>query len=483
MAPQFVILSLVAYVALLLVVSWIAGRHSGNGGFFTAGRRTPWPVAAVAMTSAAMSGVTFVSVPGSVAADSFTYLQMVAGFTVGHLVVAFALVPTFYRLGVVSLYEYLDIRFGVSAQRTGAWFFFISKMLGTALKLYLACVVMHLLLFDGAEVPFALTAAVMIVVVWLATCRGGVRSVVWTDVVKTLVVVSSLVVTIVCIARALGLSLCGTVDFVAASPMSQVLEFGDPSSERYFWKMFLSGVVLLVAMTGLDQDLMQRNLSCPSPRDAQKNILLSAITQIVVIVLFLVLGVLLYAYADSSGLPSTWRADTLFPAVATHGGLPLAVGVLFVMGLAASSFSSTGSAVTALTTSFVVDILRTPHSATPERLTRVRHAVHAAMAAAMLAVVVLFDVVADDSVINLVFKVAGYTYGPLLGMFLFGLATRRKVGARGFVAAALAAPLLTISVQLLVRAAWGCEIGFELLIYNTLFTLSGLWLGSTSAKE
>ena len=475
MSPLSVVLTVAVYIAVLFVVAALSGRRAGNAGFFTGNRRTPWYMAAFAMIGAAMSGVTFISVPGSVATDAFSYIQMVLGFTVGQLIVAFVLVPLFYRTKVVSLYQYLDDRFGFASHRAGAWCFFISKMLGAALRIYVVCAVMQLLVFDACGVPFWANAAATMLLVWLYTRRGGVKSLIWTDSLKTLCLVASLVLTIVFLVRASGLSWAETVRRVADSPRSRVFFFDDPASGRYFWKMFLAGIVLLVAMTGLDQDMMQRNLSCRSPRDAQKNIVLTAVCQFFVIVLFLVLGVLLYAHADRSGLSLPAKSDQLFSMVATNGGLPLAVGVVFVVGLVASTYSAAGSALTALTTSFTFDLLDGARR-DDARLSRLRRRVHAAMAAGMAGVILLFEAFGNDSVINLVYKVAGYTYGPILGMFLFGMATRRRVHDRWVPAAVIAAPLLSAALQAAARWYWNYEIGFELLVYNALFTIAGMFI-------
>ncbi len=476
MSPAAVVAAVSGYVAVLFAVAWRSGRKAGNAAFFTGNRRTPWYMAWLAMIGAAMSGVTFISVPGSVAADAFSYMQMVAGFTVGQLVVAFVLIPTFYRLRVVSLYEYLDGRFGVVSHRTGAWFFFVSKMSGAALRVFVVCEVLQQLVFEHYGLPFWLNAGITMLLVWLYTQQGGVKSLIWTDTLKTGCLVASLVLSIIFIMRALGLSAEETAREVAASPMSRIFFFDDPSSARYFWKMFAAGIVLLVAMTGLDQDMMQRNMSCATPRDAQKNIVLTALSQIVVIFLFLLLGVLLYLYMERTGLPRPASGDRVFPLVAVHGGLPAVVGVLFVVGLVASTWSAAGSALTALTTSFTVDILDAARRGDDGRLTRVRRRVHRTMAAGMALVILAFEYLADDSVINLVYKVASYTYGPILGMFLFGLCTRRRIRDRWMPLAAVAAPLLSAALQYALREACGYTIGFELLIYNAAFTLLGMSL-------
>ena len=476
MSPAAVLATVLGYIAVLFAVAWISGRRADNAGFFTGNRRTPWYMAAFAMIGAAISGVTFISVPGSVAVDSFSYMQMVAGFTVGQFVVAFVLIPLFYRLRVVSLYEYLDDRFGVASHRTGAWFFFISKILGAALRVYVVCAVLQLLVFDRYGLPFWFNALITMAFVWLYTQQGGVKSLIWTDSLKTFCLVASLVLSIVFIMRGLDFSFSDTVREVSSSPMSRIFFFDDPASDRYFWKMFAAGIVLLVCMTGLDQDLMQRNMSCATPRDSQKNIVLTAVSQIVVIFLFLVLGVLLYLYMEHRGLAMPEKTDQVFSLVAVGGGLPLVVGVLFVIGLISSTYSAAGSALTALTTSFTVDILEGTKRYGEARLTRIRRGVHVAMALGMALVILAFGYLADDSVINLVYKVASYTYGPILGMFVFGMFTRLRVRDRWMPLVAVAAPVLSGFLQWWALEAWGYRIGFELLIYNALFTVIGMLL-------
>lgn len=476
MTSAAVILTVLGYIAVLFAVAWWSGRKADNAGFFSGNRRTPWYMAAFAMIGAAMSGVTFISVPGSVAVDAFSYMQMVLGFTVGQLVVAFVLIPAFYRLRVVSLYEYLDARFGVATHRTGAWFFFISKMLGAALRVYVVCAVMQQLVFDHYGLPMWLNALITMTFVWLYTQQGGVKSLIWTDTLKTVCLVGSLVLTILFIVHSLGMSLGEMSREVAASPMSKVFFFDDPSSGRYFWKMFFAGVVLLVAMTGLDQDMMQRNLSCATPRDSQKNILLTAFSQIIVIFLFLVLGVLLYLYIDRLGLPMPAKGDQVFSLVAVNGGLPLFVGILFVVGLISSTYSAAGSALTALTTSFTIDVLDGAKRFGEERLRQVRRRVHVVMAVGMAAVILAFGYLADDSIINLVYKVASYTYGPILGMFAFGLFCRKRIRERWMPLVALVAPVLSALLQVAAAHWFAYQIGFELLIYNALFTIAGMFL-------
>ncbi|MEG0498506.1 MAG: sodium:solute symporter [Alistipes sp.] len=476
MTPTAVIATVAVYITILFLVAWLSGRRADNAGFFSGNRRTPWYMAAFAMIGAAMSGVTFISVPGSVAVDAFSYMQMVLGFTVGQFVIAFVLIPLFYRLKVVSLYEYLDTRFGVASHRTGAWFFFISKMLGAALRVYVVCAVMQLLVFDHYGLPLWSNAAVTMLLVWLYTRQGGVKSLIWTDTLKTFCLVSSLVLSIVFIVQSLDLSFGAMVQTVAASPSSRIFFFDDPASGHYFWKMFFAGIFTLVAMTGLDQDMMQKNLSCRTPHDAQKNIILTAFSQMVVIFLFLVLGVLLYIYLQRMGIALPAKGDQVFSQVAVNGGLPLYVGILFVLGLISSTWSAAGSALTALTTSFTVDILDATRHHDERRLTRTRRSVHVGMAVVMACVILGFDAFGNDSVINLVYKVASYTYGPILGMFAFGMFTRCAVRDRWIPLVAIAAPVLSAALQIIALDKFAYHIGFELLIYNALFTILGMTL-------
>lgn len=476
MSPFAVVATVLGYIVLLFVLARISGRKAGNAAFFTGNRRTPWYMAASAMIAAAMSGVTFISVPGSVASDAFSYMQMVMGFTVGQFIIAFVLIPTFYKLRIISLYEYLDTRFGIVSHRTGAWFFFLSKMSGTALKVYIVCAVMQGLVFDHYGVPFWCNALLTMLFVWLYTRQGGVKTLIWTDTLKTVCLVTSLTLTVLFLICDMGWSFADAAREIADSPMSRIFFFDNPASGHYFWKMFFAGIVLLVAMTGLDQDMMQRNMSCITPRDAQKNIVLTAICQIFVILLFLVLGVLLYRYMEYSGLPMPAKGDQVFSQVAVNGGLPLVVGILFVIGLISSTYSSAGSALTALTTSFTVDILAATKHSDERLLTRTRHLVHVAMAACMAIVILAFEYWADDSVINLVYRIAGYTYGPILGMFLFGLIFRYRIRDRWIPIVAIAAPVLSGLLQYLARTRWNYEIGFELLIYNAALTMLGMFV-------
>ncbi len=457
---------------MLFVVAWRSSRRADNATFFTGGRSTHRVVAAIAMVGAAMSGVTYISVPGTVLTDNFSYLQTCLGFIVGYAVIAYVLVPLYYKLGVVSLYEYLDKRFGIVAHRTGAWLFFVAKTLSASLRAYVICVVLQSVLFDHYNIPFAVNAALMMSLVWLYTHRGGVKSVVWVEMLKTVIMVGSLVAAIVVLSRAMGLGAGGAVTYIADSNLSRIFFFDNPMEGRYFWKQFLAGIFLVVAMTGLDQDMMQTVLSCRNRRDAERSMMTSVLIQVSVIILFLALGVLLYGFAESRDVAVA--GDRLFGHVATEMGLPIVVGVLFLLGLVASTYSSAGSALTALTTSFTLDILRS--SRDDARLERTRKRVHGSVALAMMMVIVVFNHFSSSGVITLIFTMASYTYGPLLGLFAFGILTRRSVRSAAIPFIAIASPAICYVVST-NSAAWlgGYQFSYELIILNGALTMLGLW--------
>ena len=482
MSPTAVILTVAGYIALLFIVAWRSGGRRDGTSFFTGGRNTHRIVAAIAMVGAAMSGVTYISVPGTVAADGFSYLQTTLGFFFGYVIIAYLLIPLYYRLGVVSLYEYLDRRFGIVSHRTGAWFFFVSKIAAASLRAYVVCVVLQSLLFEGFGVPFELNAALMMLLVWLYTRRGGVKSVVWVEMLKTLLLICSLVCSIYFITNALGWNFSEALSAIYNSDYSQVLFFDDPLDRRYFWKQFIAGIFLVVAMTGLDQDMMQTILSCRSKRDAQRGMMQSILIQMVVILLFLSLGALLYLYAAQRGIVVA-HGDELFGFVATQSGLPTVVGVLFLLGLIASTYSSAGSALTALTTSFTLDILDsrrrydTTTSEGEQQMSLTRRWVHLAIAAAMMLIIVAFNRWTTSGVITLIFTMASYTYGPLLGLFAFGLFTRHSVREYAVPIIAIASPLLCYVIAS-HSVVWfgGYVFSYEVLILNALITMLGLWL-------
>ncbi len=476
MTPVVVLITIFAYFIVLFSISYAVGRRADSQGFFVGNRRSPWFVVAFAMIGSMISGVTFISVPGMVAASGFSYLQMVLGFVVGQLLIAYVLVPLFYRMNVVSIYEYLENRFGIASYRTGAWFFFISKMLGAAVRLFLVCVVLQLLVFEPLHLPFVLNVVFTVGLVWLYTFRGGVKSLIWTDTLKTVCLVVSVVLCIYYIARGLHLDLGGLWQTIRRSEMSQMFFFDDVNDKRYFFKQFLAGVFTVIAMNGLDQDMMQRNLSCRNSRDSQKNMITSGIAQFFVNALFLMLGVLLYVYASAYGIAIPAKSDELFPWIATQGYFPGIVGILFVVGLISSAYSAAGSALTALTTSFTVDILGVKGKS-EEQVSHLRKRVHIGMAVVMGVVIFIFNVLNNTSVIDAVYTLASYTYGPILGLFAFGLSVKTPVRDRYIPLVAIVSPILCFILDRHSQEWFGgYSFSYELLILNALFTYIGLLL-------
>lgn len=482
MSPVIIIATIVAYFMLLFTVSYVSGRKADNAGFFVGNRKSKWYVVAVATMGSFISGVTFVSVPGMVQEKGFSYMQMVMGFVVGQFVIAFVLVPLFYRMNLVSVYQYLEERFGIKSYKTGAWFFFLSKMLGASVRLFLVCLTLQLLVFGPLRLPFLLNVLLTVFMVWLCTFRGGVKSVIWTDVLKSVCLILSVVLSIVFISRGMGLGFVDMVKSIGDSDMSRVFFFDDVNDKRYFFKQFLAGVFTMIATTGLDQDMMQRNLSCQNFRESQKNMMTSIAAQFFINLLFLMLGVLLYRFAASTGINAT--GDKLFPAVATSGCLPVAVGILFIVGLFASAYSAAGSALTALTTSFTIDILQADKAnaercdGSPDRLASVRRHVHVGMAVCMAVVIYVFGLLNNSSVIDAVYVLASYTYGPILGLFAFGILLKGwKVRDRYVPVAAMLAPVLCYFISS-HSEQWfgGYKFSYELLILNAAFTFVGLML-------
>lgn len=483
MSPVLVLITIAAYFAILFTISYIAGRKADNAGFFVGNRKSTWYVVAFAMIGSSISGVTFVSVPGMVATSNFSYLQMVLGFVAGQFIIAFLLIPLFYKMNLVSIYEYLENRFGLSSYRTGAWFFFISKMLGAAVRLFLVCLTLQLLVFDPLKLPFILNVIATVALVWLYTFRGGVKSLIWTDSLKTFCLVVSVVLCIYYIASDLNLSFTGMVNTVVDSDFSRFFFFDDVNDKRYFFKQFLAGVFTMIAMTGLDQDMMQRNLSCKNFKDSQKNMITSGISQFFVILLFLMLGVLLYTFTAQNGIINPAKSDELFPMVATGGYFPVIVGILFIVGLISSAYSAAGSALTALTTSFTVDILGTKGKSEQEVVT-IRKRVHIGMAIVMGIVIFIFNILNNTSVIDAVYILASYTYGPILGLFAFGMLTKKQVRDKYIPLVAILSPILCFILQK-NSEVWfnGYAFSYELLIFNAFFTFIGLCLLTVNEKK
>ncbi|MBR4994862.1 MAG: sodium:solute symporter [Alistipes sp.] len=493
MTPIIALMTVAIYLVILFYVAWKASRGSNNSSFFTGGRSNSWFVTTMAMVGAAISGVTFISVPGWVAQSGFSYMQMVLGFVVGYSLVAFVLIPLFYKLNVISLYQYLDDRFGSKSYATGAWFFFISKMTGASLRAFLICAVLQTLVFEAYGVPFVANVAIMMALVWLYTRTGGVSSVISTDLLKTICLIGSVVLCIFFMIRELGLGFGEAIAQVSSHDYSQTFFFEDGTDKRFFWKQFLAGIFMSIATTGLDQDMMQRTLSCKSPRDSQKNLVISIVLQAAVIFMFLFLGVLFYIYlsgkgivagnesffpmVDAAGNAIIADSDQVFSYIATKSGLPLIVGILFVLGLISSTYSAAGSAMTALTTSFTVDIMHGTKRYDEQRLTIVRKRIHIAMAVMMGIFILIFNACKNTSLIDMVYTLASYTYGPILGMFAFGIFCHRHTADKYVPFAAIIGVGLSLVLQLnSERWFGGYKFSYEILLFNAAFTAIGMWI-------
>lgn len=469
LCTMIILTTLLLYFALLFGVSRLAGgRGSSNATFFTAGRHSPWRMVAFGMVGASISGVTFVSVPGMVLHSDMTYLQMCLGFIPGYFIVAFVLLPLYYKLGLTSIYAYLGERLGPVSYKTGAWFFLLSKMSGAAVAFYVVCGLLQRFVFDGWGVPFVVTVTLLVLLIWLYTRRGGIKTLVWTDALQTLCLFSALILIMVNVASALGLDFVGAAKAVFNHPMSRVFVFDDWLARQNFWKQFLSGIFVVVVMTGLDQDKMQKNLTCRTLRDAQKDMCSYGFAFLPANLLFLSLGVLLVMLASSNGVALPQQGDELLPMFAATGHLGVVVEALFTLGIVAASFSSADSALTSLTTSFCVDVCGRPDD---ERL---RHRVHFLMGVVFVAFILLFRLVNSTSVIDAIYILVSYTYGPLLGLFAFGLFTKRSVNDRAVPFIAVASPLLCLVLDWAVNRFVGYKFGYELLMLNGLITFVGL---------
>lgn len=483
MSPITILIVIVCYFVLLLCIGKLAARKGGSSSFFDGGRRMPWGVVAFATLGAAISGVTFISVPGMVVNKGYSYLQMVIGFVAGYAIIGSVLLPLFYKRNLVSIYGYLEQRFGRPVYKTGAGFFFISKLLGAAVRFYVVCAVLQILVFEPLDMAFEVNVALTVALIWLYTAGGGVRSVIWTDVLKSFCLIASVVVSIGFIASELGYGVADTVHSVTTHPSSRIFFFDNPMEATYFWKQFIAGVFMAIAMNGLDQDMMQRHLACRDWRASRKNMLTGAIVQVGVIALFLVLGTLLMLYAEQTGLNIPDKTDELFGMIATSETMPAILGIMFVIGLIAAAYSAAASALTSLTTSFTIDILEADRKGTnkAKRLDITRKWVHIAMATAMGLTIVVFYYLSSDDAISAVYTLASYTYGPLLGLFIYGLASGHRPNPLAASAVCVASPIISFIIVLLLERT-GYQTGFELLLINAALTCGGLALCGAVAR-
>lgn len=478
----FQILLLVAiYFLVLLLISYFTGRNDSNADFFKAGRQSPWYLVAFGMVGASLSGVTFISVPGWVKASEFSYMQVVLGYLVGYFVVAFLLLPIYYRMNLTSIYEYLKERFGPTSHKTGAFFFFISRVLGAAFRLFLVAIVLQQFVFDDFGIPFEITVVISILLIWIYTNKGGIKTIVWTDTLQTAFMILAVILSIIFINRELNWSFG---EFLASDELmkySSFLVIDDFLARNHFLKSFVGGMFVTICMTGLDQDMMQKNLTCRNLREAQKNMVSFSFVLVAVTFLFMLLGALLFIYADKNGIAvplmdGTPKTDLLFPEIALNSGLGLTLSITFMLGLIAAAYSSADSALTSLTTSFCVDFINMEDKTEAEQKS-IRKRTHIWMSLALVIVIIAFKYILSSNVIDSLLTVAGYTYGPLLGLFAFGIFTKHQIKDKYVWLVALMA-VLVISVIGSLKASYlgGYQLGYELLPLNGLLTFTGLWL-------
>lgn len=486
LTPGIILGIIAVYFLILFTISFFTGKESSNENFFIGGRKSPWPIVAFGMIGATLSGVTFISIPGVVGADglnkAFSYMQLVFGYLLGYLVIATVLMPIYYRLQLTSIYGYLQQRFGANAYHTGAAYFLLSRTIGASFRLYLVALVLDTFVMAPFGIPFWGTVLGSIILIWIYTFKGGIKTIIWTDTLQTLSMLTAVVLTIWAIGNALSTDLQGLAQKVITSDYSQVFFFeGGWSDPNNFFKQFISGALITIVMTGLDQDMMQKNLSCRSLADAQKNMLVFSIVLVLVTAFFMVLGTLLFSYAAQEGIALPLmdgqpKPDLLFPEIALRGNLGWAAGITFILGLIAAAYSSADSALTALTTSFCIDFLKIdgkPKS-TQKKL---RRQVHIGMSILLIGVVILFKHVLDRNVIDGLLTVAGYTYGPLLGLFAFGIFTPYVIKDKYVWAVVLSSVVITTFLaNLNPEYLGGYILGYELLPLNGLFTFFGLVL-------
>ena len=475
---MLIIITVLLYFAALMLFSRITARHGDNNQtFFRANRRSPWYMVAFGMVGASISGITFVSVPGMTMFTGMTYVQMCIGFILGYFAVAFVLLPVYYRLNLTTIYTYLKERFGMRSYKTGAWFFLISKMTGAAVRFYVVCIILQRFVLDAIGVPFALTVVAMVALIWLYTRRGGIKTLVWTDTFQTTCMFAALILIIYNVMGQLGMSATDAVKAIATDEHSRMFVMDDWISKQNFWKQFLSGAFVVIVMTGLDQDMMQKNLTCRTLREAQKDMCTYGFAFVPANILFMALGVLLMQLAQKDGIALLASGDELLPMFAATGRLGSTVVVLFTIGIVAASFSSADSALTALTTSYCVDIRQR------EGDEQLRRRAHIGIAVVFGLFILLFKTLNSTSVIDAIYILCSYTYGPLLGLFAFGLFTRRKPCDKLVPYIAVASPIVCFALEKTAMQCWGYKFGYELLMINGLLTFMGLYASGIVGRK
>jgi solute:Na+ symporter, SSS family len=475
--PQLILFVFLGYSLILLFVSMFTSVKATNMAFFLGNKQSPWFVVAYGMVGASLSGVTFISIPGWVGASQFSYMMVVIGYLLGYFTIARILLPLYYKMNLTSIYAYLESRFGFWSHKTGAFYFLLSRIIGASFRMFLVVNVLQIFVFDAWNIPFWTTIAFFILLIWLYTFKGGIRTIVWTDTLQTTFMLLAVGISVYLISVRMNLSIPGLISLVAESDYSRILVY-EWQDKRFFLKQFFSGAFIAIVMTGLDQDMMQKNLSCRNLKDAQKNVITLSWILVPVNLLFLFLGAILFLYAGTNGITVPELSDDLFPTIAI---LHLGVfsGIVFLIGLVAAAYSSADSAMTALTTSFTVDFLGIEKKVqlSEKQKTNTRKRVHIIISIVVLFVILLFRAINDQAVIEKLFTIAGYTYGPLLGLFAFGLFTKWEVKDKMVPLIALLSPIicyfLSISSEVMLN---GYKFGFELLIVNGILTFTGLWL-------
>ncbi len=459
------------YFILLLLIARLTSRKATTEVFFTAKRQSPWFVVAFGMIGASLSGITFISVPGEVGNTGFHYFQMVLGYLVGYFVIALVLLPLYYRLNLTSIYTYLEGRFGFWSYKTGALFFLLSRTIGASFRLFLVAMVLQMALFNAWGIRFEVTVMITILLIWIYTFRGGIKTIVWTDTFQTLFMLLAVGVSIVLISQSIDLKLADLPEKIAASPYSKIFEW-DWKPKTNFFKYFFSGAFITIVMTGLDQDMMQKNLTCRSLKDAQKNMFWFSVILVFANMLFLSLGALLYIYSAEKGIQRPEISDQLYPMLAINHFNTLA-GILFLLGITAAAYSSADSALTALTTSFCVDFLN--FDKRPEQQKKkIRMIVHVAFSGLLFVVILVFKLINDESVVNSLFNAAGYTYGPLLGLYTFGIFTKKNVKDKWVPLICILSPIVSYVLSVLLEYWFDWKLGFEILMINGALTILGL---------
>ncbi len=474
MSTNAIILLILAYFGVLIIISYFTGKEDSNDAFFKANKSAPWYLVAFGMIGASLSGVTFISVPGAVETKQFGYFQVVLGYFFGYLIIAYVLLPLYYKMNLTSIYTYLKERFGNTSYKTGSVAFLISRTVGAAFRLFLVAKVLQLLIFDSFSIPFPITVIITIALIWLYTFKGGIKTIIFTDTLQTLFMLISVVVTISFLASALDLNGISEIySNVTDSKLSKIFFFEDSNDPQYFIKSFLAGIFITITMTGLDQDMMQKNLTCRNLKEAQKNMVSFSVILVFVNILFLALGLLLTQYAAQHGI--TAKKDDLFPTIAMLPEIGVVTSAFFLLGLIAAAYSSADSALTSLTTSFCIDIIELDKKPQQDQK-RVRKQIHVLFSFILVAVIILFDLLFKDvSVIWELFKAAGYTYGPLLGLFAFGILTKKHIKDQFVWIIAIVAPIVSYLINMYSADLFnGYKIGFEILIVNGLLTFIGL---------